>query len=415
MTNLSLENLIDQSELNPETIEIDFNRTYGGERTDEARSIIRTWEGGLALGGFTWSYGSGRADMWLVKTTENGMVQRSKTYGTADIEEANTMIQTNDRGYVLAGLTKPDASSREDLWIVKTDFGGMMQWNLTFGDIGDEGANDLLQTAEGDYLIVGYQYWDFLLLKVDSAGNLVWNKTYGATNTDQRAYCIIKTSDGGFAFTGTSVQYGTDFRDAWFVKTDVDGIPQLNRSYGGVEVESALTLIETEDNGFILAGSIASSYNSPTDLWIMKIDFNGSEQWNHTYGGSGNERALDIVQNDDGGYFISGITDSYGAGQVDMWLLNIDEFGNLQWNITFGGSKTDITSAIIQAEDKSLLLAGSTRSFGAQLGDSDMWLVKIDITREEEESTHFLFSSLLFLGLSVGSVVLLLIQRKKFA
>jgi len=170
-------------------------------------------------------------------------------------------------------------------------------------------ANSMIETSDGGYAIAGGVYTpaDFWLVKIDELGNMQWNRTYGGEEKDvARARSLVETSDGGYALAGFTESFGQGEEDFWLVKTDADGNMQWNRTYGGPDSEKAYSMIQTSDGGYALAG----------DGLFVKTDANGNMEWNRTIIGDGS-RALALVQTSDGGYALAGRlwlmkTDAYG-------------------------------------------------------------------------------------------------------
>ncbi len=356
---------------------IEWTRTYGGTGSDYAQSLILTDDGGYALAGYTESYGAGDADFWLVKTDAAGSVQWNKTYGTAYSENARAVIQTSDGGYALAGYAHPNSTF--DFWLVKTDSAGNMMWNQTYEGTNNDGAYSVVETSDGGYALAGYTYSygagnaDFWLVKTDSAGNMMWNQTYGGTNQD-RAHSVVETSDGGYALAGFTYSYGAGtptYRNFWLVKTDSAGNMQWSRAYKGPGFDNfAYSLVQTGDEGYALAGTTGPAF------WLVKTDLAGNAQWNKTYGlaAVGDDFAYSLIETGDGGYALAGYTYSYGAGGSDFWLVKTDGVGNMEWSRAYGGVWNDCAYSVVETSDGGYALAGYTNSFGA---GTDFWLVKI--------------------------------------
>ncbi len=258
----------------------------------------------------------------------------SKTFGGENDDGAYSVIQTSDGGYALAGWTNSYGAGGGDFWLVKTDSSGNEEWNKTFGGENYDWAYSVIQTSNGGYAIAGFtaSYGaggdDFWLVKTDSSGNEEWNKTYGGSSLD-RAYSVIQTSDGGYALAGSTYSYGVGARDLWLVKTDSSGNEEWNKTYGGGGGDLANSVIQTSDEGYVLAGS-TTSYGGWGDLWLVKTDSSGNEEWNKNFGGSGyleSDSAHSVIQTSDGGYAIAGVTASYGAGGGDFWLMKTEILG----------------------------------------------------------------------------------------
>jgi len=360
------------------------NKTYGGTGYERASALVQTADGGYALAGWTESLGGGGFNFWLVKTDSAGNEQWNKTYGGTDNDCAWALVQTADGGYALAGETYSFGAGGgwPDFWLVKTDAVGNEQWNKTYGGTDDDLAWALVQTADGGYALAGYTFSlgagdsDFWLVKTDSAGNEQWNKTYGGTSIEE-AWALVQTADGGYALGGWTFSFGFGGGDFWLVKTDSAGNEQWNKTYGGESYDQAFTMVQTADGGYALAGQTQSfGAGGPMDFWLVKTDAAGNEQWNKTYGGTDDEEVHALVQTADGGYALAGETWSLGGGGFNSWLVKTDAVGNEQWNKTYGGTEADWAEALVQTADGGYTLAGVTDSFGA--GWDDFWLVVTD-------------------------------------
>jgi predicted secreted protein len=363
------------------TYECGWNQTYGGIDRDWAYAVVQTTDGGYALAGLT-GVNAPTYNFWLVKTDASGNMIWNETYGGALNDYAHALVQTSDGGYAIAGATSSFGAGGYDFWLVKVDANGDMQWNQTYGGTNDERAYALVQTSDGGYALAGETYsfgagsYDLWLVKADALGDMQWNQTYGGTDWDELS-ALVETGDGGYALVGNTLSFGAGDQDAWLVKTDAFGIMQWNQTYGGMYGEWADALVQTGDGGYALAGGTYSFGVGSADFWLVKTDANGNVQWNMTYGGTEYDDAMALVKTDDGGYALAGWTWSFGAGKYDSWLVKTDAAGNAQWNRTYGGAEYDWANAMIQTTDDGYALAGATTSFGA--GDNDFWLVKTDV------------------------------------
>jgi hypothetical protein len=346
----------------------------------------------LAVAGAEWDVAD---DGWKVLSdgmtvdVTGGAVPEEKwnvTFGGTDWDVAYSVQQTLDGGYILAGGTCSYSAGEDDAWLVKTDSDGNEIWNKTFGGtmcdgVGD-GAHSVQQTLDGGYIFAGYTMSygtgsaDFWLVKTDSDGNEIWNKTFGGTDWDW-ASTVQQTSDGGYVLEGYTESYGAGSWDFWLVKTDSNGNEQWNKTFGGTGEDRKSCAQQTTDDGYIIAGYTESYGVGQGDFWLVKTDSNGNEQWNKTFGGTGWDVANSVQQTSDGGYILAGWTCSYGAGHDDAWLVKTDSNGNEMWNKTFGGSQGDGAHSVQQTSDSGYIIAGYLRSHGAVVKtDSDgkeMW------------------------------------------
>jgi hypothetical protein len=365
---------------NPTT---EWTQTYGVTLSDVLQDSVETSDGGFALVGYTNAFGAGDYDFWLIKTDASGNAQWNKTYGGFDTEKPYALIETSDGGFAMVGYTETWGAGDDDAWLVRTDANGVVLWNKTYGGIEDEQGKDLVETSDGGFAIVGYtETWtvgddDAWLVRTDANGNAQWNMSYGGVE-DEKGLAIITTSDGGFAFSGTTETWTVGRRDCWLVRTDASGSAQWNMSHGDIQNDVGSDLVEADDGGFVVVGTICDSTYS-LDSVLVKADASGNFLWAKTYGVSSNEDELvKMVKTVDGGYALAGYTSSYGAGGMDVWLVETDASGNVLWNQTWGGTEIDFSQSLVATSDGGYLLGCVTNSFGDP-SDRDFWLVKVAV------------------------------------
>ena len=356
----------------------EWSRTYGGTGDEHARSIIKTSDGGYALAGWTESFGAGGHDFWLVKVDPSGNHMWNQTYGGTSDDDARSMIQTSDGGYAIAGWTG-SFNGPCDFWLVKTFSNGTEHWNQTYHNDNIDRANAIIETNDGGYVMAGLTGpsglgRDAWLVKTNSTGHIQWNRTYGgAGSCNDEAISLVQTDDGGYALAGLTYCFGVGWIDAWLVKTNSTGHIQWNRTYGGAGDDGAYSVVETDDEGYTLAGYTSSFGVGDYDFWLIRTSSNGNEEWNMTYGGTNDEGAYYMVQTGDRGYAMAGATGAFG--ERDFLLVKTDSAGNMQWNVTYGGTNDEAAYSLAQTQDGGYAMAGWTESFGA--GNSDFWLIKL--------------------------------------
>jgi hypothetical protein len=212
----------------------------------------------------------------------NGSKEWDKPYGGAGTDDAYYLLQTADGEYALAGRTDSYGAGSYDFWLVKTDADGNKEWDKTYGGTDDDGATSILQTADGGYVLAGYTRsfgagnYDMWLVKTDADGNKEWDKTYGGTGTDD-AYSLLQIDDSGYAVAGRTASYGAGSHDFWLVKTDANGNKEWDKTYGGTEFDSAYSLLQTADGGYVLAGNTESFGAGGSDIWLVKYNYNQDE------------------------------------------------------------------------------------------------------------------------------------------
>jgi len=364
----------------PDTL---WTRTFGGTNIDIGHSVQNTSDGGFIITGYTRSFGtmSGR-NVWLIKTDGLGNLQWHNTFGGNNDDEGYSVQQTSDGGYIIAGLTNSFGSGLKDIYLIKTDSLGNLVWERTFGGSNDDEGYSVLQTNDGGYIVAGvtssfsFGGRDIYLVKTDASGNSVWQKNLGGLSSDG-AWNIQHTSDGGFIIAGWTFSHGPGFLgNAWIVKTDSLGNQQWHQAFGGTEVDRAYYVQQTTDGGYILTGYTDSFGAGLYDVLLIKTDNLGNQQWMKTFGGSGRDYGNSVQQTLDGGYIVVGYTLSFGAGGDDVYLVKTDANGNLQWFKTYGGSSSDVGYSVIETPDGGYVITGHTLSFGA--GVHDVWLIRVD-------------------------------------
>ena len=356
-----------------------WNCMYGNAGDDVAYSAVQAANDGFAVAGSTNSSDTGSLDGWLVKIDSSGKMQWNKTYGGNKNDVFHSVICTSDGQYAMAGYTASYGADALDFWLVKVDSSGNMLWNKTFGETGNDEAWCLIQASDGGYVLTGTTNssgkTDFWLVKTDSSGNMQWNKKYGGTG-DEVAKCVIQTRNDGYSLAGYKRAYNATAFNMWIVKTDSSGNAQWNQIFGGSGHSGAFSVMQTSDQGYALVGATVSCSANKSDAWLIKLGKTGSMEWNQTYGSKMQDAACSFIQTSDGGYALAGITESFGAGGQDCWVVKTDASGNIQWNQTYGGSKSDGVYSLFQTGDGGFVLVGYSESNSN--GGKDFLVIKTD-------------------------------------
>ncbi len=401
-----------------------FSKTFGGAGDEGAFSVIQTSDRGYALAGYTNSTGAGNMDSWLLKTDFSGNQQWNRTFGGTGFDWASSVIQTRDGGYAITGTSNSTPTGDYDFWLVKTDSLGNQQWNKTYGGAHNDYASSVIQTSDGGYVLagiinsfgdVGYAFSGFRdvfivgnadvgLIKTDSSGNQLWNKTFGGSN-DDGAFSLIQTSDGGFALVGNTYSFsGGNNTDFWFIKTDSSGNEMWNKTFGGPKDEFGYYITQTSDEGYALTGITNSSGYGYEDVWLIKTNASGEIVWNKTYGGTRNDEAYFVMQTKDG-YVLAGSTFAFGAGLWDAWLIKTDSHGNFLWKQTYGGTGDDQATSMVVASDGGFVLSGCTNN--NRVGGWDAWLIKV--SSDTQNSVNSPFSPAALISLILISITTLVV------
>lgn len=303
-----------------------WSRTFGGSENDWGYSVQQTSDGGYILFGTTESYGAGNYDFWLIKTDSQGNKQWERTFGGSDIDWGWSVQQITDGGYILLGYTESYGTGKEDVWLIKTDAQGNKEWDRTFGGSEDDQGYSVQQASDGGYILLGYTEsygaggGDFWLIKTDAYGNREWERTFGGSK-DDRSVSVQQTQDGGYILLGDTYSYGIGSADLWLIKTDAYGNKEWERTFGGSSRDKGWSVRQTADGGYILFGVTYSYGTGSADSWLIKTDAYGNKEWERTFGGSETEYGSSVQQTEDGGYILLGCTSSYGAGGLDFWLI----------------------------------------------------------------------------------------------
>jgi hypothetical protein len=351
-----------------------WSRTFGGSGSERAWSVQQTTDGGYVVLGDSNVFApeGSPCHFYLVKTDEDGNAQWSRDYGGNYFEYAQCVQQTTDGGYILAGRTYSFGAGSSDSWLVKTNAIGDSVWSRTYGGSNYDCANSVQQTFDGGYVVAGYTNSftvpSIYLVKTDAIGIAQWSRTFAFGE----AQSVQQTTDGGYIMAGYTESFGAGHSDFYLIKTNAAGESLWARTFGGTEYDFAFSVQQTSDGGYIVAGH--EDYWGNANGYLVKTDANGDSLWTHTFDGGNMDFAFSVRQTSDGGYVMAGWTASFGLGDYDIYLEKIDSNGFAEWTAIWGGGGDDRAYSVQQTTDGGYILAGSTTSFGA--GGTDFWLVK---------------------------------------
>jgi hypothetical protein len=357
-----------------------WTKTFGGSERDVGFSVQQTIDEGYIITGYTSSFGAGYDDVWLIKTNADGDTLWTKTFGESNIDLGQSVQQTMDGGYIITGNTPSFGSQGyDDVWLIKTNANGDTQWTKKFGgSYYDEGIS-VQQTKDGGYFIAG-DTWSFgaghcdiRLIKTNIDGDTLWTKTLGGSNNEYVSEAM-QTKDEGYIIIGWTNSFGAGHRDAWLIKTNYIGDTLWTKTFGGSGDDWGQSIQQTSDEGYILTILKDSSGDMNGDVWLIKTTVTGDTIWTKTFGGNEWDGGNSVRQTKDGGYIITGYTNSFGVDSADVWLIKTKASGDTLWTKTFGGSSDDDGISIQQTKDGGYIITGYTRSFSA--GEDDIWLIK---------------------------------------
>ena len=359
--------------------QLTFQKTIGGTGRDYGTQIQHTTDNGYILVGTTLSFGAGGYDVYLIKLNNNGDTLWTKTYGGSNDEYGNSVKQTPDGGYIIAGNSTSFGANGQDVYLLKTDSIGNVSWSKLFGAAGTDYGNTVLLTSDSGYLVggttqnLGAGNYDAYCIKTDANGNALWTRTYGGSFEDDGNF-VQQTSDNGFILIGATQSFGAGGVDIYVVKTNANGDTLWTRTYGDTFDDLGFSILQTADNGYILTGATNSFGAGSYDCLLMKTDSNGLAQWTKTYGGSDWENGYSVAQTADDGFVVVGQTYSFGVAS-DVYLIRTDAAGDTLWTKTYGGSGYDYENCILTTSDGGYLISASEESFGA---NRNLYLIKTD-------------------------------------
>ena len=346
-----------------------WNKTHGGIEGEGCRYIQQTCDDGYIIIGGTNSYGAGEGDIWLIKTDIDGNEEWNKTFGGAYGDLGYCVRETTDEGFIFTGVhhSGPSVDDPWYVWLIKTDKNGNMTWESKFSinDVHTYGKS-VIELADGylimaDFYIPGLKIiTDIWLIRTDLEGNELWNNTIGHSDGDDHGKAVIQTSDGDFVIVGYDI---SSDNGVLLIKTDSNGNRLWRKELDGWEGED---IKECDDGGYIIAGE--------KHVCLIKTDKDGNMLWKKEYDWGGLDTALSVDHTYDGGYILTGNVVLYDK-ECEILLIKTDENGNREWEKTMGGKESDGAYCVIQSNDDTYVIAGSTCSFGT--GPSDLWLIKV--------------------------------------
>jgi hypothetical protein len=407
---------------------IQWQRALGSSGCDESTSIKQTQDGGYIISGNAGinsgdvSGGHGNMDYWIVKLSSIGSIEWEKSLGGTNYDYATCVQQTTDEGFIVTGMTTSndgDVNGNHgdfDVWVVKLDSVGAIQWSKCYGGSDTDRVQSIQQTYDGGFILAGFSnssdgdlttnqgYTDYWIFRLDSIGNIIWQNSFGGSALDN-AWSVQQTTDSGFIVAGISSSmdgdvignHGWNF-DYWIVKLNSTGDSILwQKCLGGSSDDILYSIQKCIDKGFIIAGYTSSTdgdvtgnhdlSGSTSDYWIVKLDSIGNIQWSKCLGGTGNEIATDVQQTIDSGFIVAGAAMSHdgdvtGCIDQDYWIVKLNSTGSISWQYCYGGTLAEITNTIQQTFDGGFIVGGITFSNDSDVtgnhGCNDIWIIKLD-------------------------------------
>ncbi|AHF80611.1 NHL repeat-containing protein [Thermococcus paralvinellae] len=351
-------------------------RSYGGKYYDEARTVAVTPEGDIIAAGTTESFGTGNYDLWVIRLDSEGNIKWQKTYGGKGDDSAYAVAVASNGDIIVAGSTSSFGAGDYDLWVLRLDKNGNIRWEMTYGGEYGEGALGVALALNGDIIVAGYTGgfgagdYDVWMLRLDSAGNVKWQKTYGGEDEDVALdVAIVKSSDivvGGYTYS-----FGAGKEDAWVLYLDGNGNVKWQKTYGR-EGEDEIWAISATENGDIVAAGYTTSFGAGNeDVWVLRIDDRGEIIWEKTYGGEYGDIGMGIEEINRK-IVVTGITQNFDVQTVGALVLYLDEMGNMLWGKVCEGGEMRVWE--VSATDSSVVTAGYIKT---PEGNEDLWVLKL--------------------------------------
>ena len=368
-----------------------YSTTYGLENISEiGSSILQLEDSSFVI------LGSEENNVLLLKTNRYGQIEWNQSFGGDDYSDIATHFQnTSDGGYILSGTTISYGYGGSDIWLIKMNQNGMMEWNTTFGSAGDEIGGQVIETIDGGYLVIGNidtqenganNIW---LIKTNSQGDSLWTRKYGGSEFDQGTD-IILDDDNGYVILGSTKSFGNGASDIWIIKADSSGNQEWTNTYGNGGNDFGQSILKTYDGGYIVRYIIESFGDGNTAVGLLKINQNGQEIWTKTIGGSIGTAGNSFYRISDDEYIMACSLFDNGENSYNAYIIKISDSGDILWDRTFGGNEDDRARSILQTKDGGYIIVGSTNNLGnGDKNSSDLWIIK---TNSEGHTINFNYS-----------------------
>lgn len=324
-----------------ENLDTLWTASFGGSNEDHGYSVVESVDGGFIISGWTLSFGVSGYDFLMIRTDSEGNVEWIKTHGGKGYDDAYSILKCQDDRYIIAGVTDSYGSGDRDILVIEINGEGEVLMSKTYGSECWEGAYNIIDTPDGNFLITGFidstgmGDCNVYVVKIDNDGNLLWENVYGKGMNSTGRYST-PALDRGYLIAGTLSQTMGMQEDILIIKIDSSGNQEWVNSYGGADWENVREILKISD-GYLVVGSTRSYGNGDYDVLLMKIDENGNELWFKTYGGTGIDMGTSLEKTDDGGIIITGKTRSFGLENYDLYIIKTDNKGEVQESFSAGG------------------------------------------------------------------------------
>ena len=382
-----------------------WEQTYDAGDFEYPAMVITSSDTALLICGNKINTVDGNSDILLIKTDSFGNILWQNLYGGNGDDVSASAFETPDKNYLIIGSTNSfsDMTADYDIYLLKLTMNGDTLWTKTVGsDSTYERAYSSIITSDNKILVVGtvQSFSDgiqnMLVIKMDQNGNIIWKKTFGG-EVVEIGESVLETDDNGFLITGETTSFGIAtpfYTNVYLVRTDANGDSLWTRYYGNTWYDYSRSIIKADDNSYIVSGWYATNGAEVSDFYALRIQDNGDNTWTRLYGGGGYEYSYDIVKRGNNDFILIGNTNSSGAGSYDIYFVNINSNGDTIWTKTFGSSVYENAKGALRTDDGNYIVYGQRKPFSVSNG-SDILLVKLDLngTSDIEENNNSLPSS----------------------
>ncbi len=357
-----------------------FSNAFGKENIhEEGLSILQENDSSFIILGNT------AEDLLLLKTDRYGNELWTQYFGGSQIDNVKHLIRASGGGYFISGSSKSYGSGESDIWIIKASSSGLIEWNKNFGTSHNEYGGSILENNDGSLLLIGNGDLnnsgdqDIWLIKTNSQGDSLWSKTYGGSG-NEIGNDIVSIGDSSYIILGSTSSFGNGGSDIFIIKIDGNGNEEWNLNYGGTSDEFGQSIIHTSDNGFVILSSIESYGIGNNAVNIIRINSSGEIIWEKTFGGGDGIQGTNTLQNTmDDNFILTYNTYNHIKNGYDTWLVKINDSGFIEWGRKFSNEGGELGFSCQQTLDGGYVVTGSTFNLGYGEKDfGDLWLLKTD-------------------------------------
>lgn len=367
-----------------------WEKTYTHKKAQKAHDLIQTSDGNFVMAGAMAGHAD-EYDLWLAKVNKEGSLLWEKRHGKKGEEAANAILETKDGGLVVVGYQANFWLETTQLWLIKTDASGNLLWEKNYQmGVTDNRGMDIIATSDGGFAITGATtpngklLADVWLIKTDESGNLQWQQNFDGGSRDE-GYALVETTNGDFVIGGLTTSPVSGMDAVCLIRANARGEHIWNKNFHAFQSSAAMDLVATPDRGFALVGW-AHNTQKYFDVLLLKTDVNGELQWQKNYGGIGGESAYSLLAHPNGNFTVGAFTSSKGSGEKDIWLLEFGKNGQLLSEKVYGSPLADEAKALCFTKQGGFAVAGFQNQKYFLGEKSDAWMAVFEGKPQNQNS-----------------------------